>query len=1090
MSKYIKLSDIEHVLARSGMYIGSIEPETSANYIFQDGKIVEKTIQYSPGLYKIFDEILVNALDHTIRTKDLPAKSRVSEIKVTITDTTITVWNNGLAIPVILNEQYNEYNPEVVFGNLRSSENFDDTTERRVGGMNGMGSTLTNIFSKSFIVDVGDSVNEKKFHQEFTNNMSERTKAKISSYSSKKESYTMITFTPDLERFGNTDKSFSKDTIALFTRRVYDIIACSRWLKFPPKVSLNGVNIKMNKFSDFSVLFVGDSNTEMVSISPNEHWDISVGMSQSGTFEQVSFVNGIYTKMGGKHVDAVTSLIVDAIQAKMSKTLKTESIKRSVIKNNLCVFIRSSIDRPTFSSQTKDELTTSRSKFGSTVELPMSFIDKVGKLGLYELVTASVQSADTSSLKKTDGKKKNHVHVVNYTSAEYSGTVKSNECTLILTEGLSAKTMVMSGLSATQRKHYGIYPLKGKAMNVRDTPMKKINENEEITSLKKIMGLEHNKVYTDTNSLRYGRLMIIADADVDGIHIKSLVFNIFSELWPSLFKMKNFLCAFQTPILRATQARSGKVETFYKQSEYEAWKKRIGSTSGWTIKYYKGLGTSTAKEAIEYFKQESQGTVLYLHNSNADEAFNMAFNKKRADDRKEWLSHYNKDSITEPNEHNQIPLDNFINADLIHFSNDDLSRSIPNIMDGLKTSQRKILYSAFKRNLTSEVKVAQFAGYVSEHSMYHHGEKSLEDAIVGMARTFVGTNNINLLMPNGQFGSRLQCFDNASSRYIFTELNPLTKSIFIDTDRPLLKYINDDGTIVEPEWYAPIIPMILVNGCRGIGTGFSTFVPCYKPTDIITSLKNNLLGKDSGTSSALQPWYQKFNGKITETSPGQYESHGVYTETDTTINITELPIGVWTEPYEEWLRTNHSEHFKSILSNNTDTIVNITMKKVNPTKIGHTLKLTNKFSTHNMHLFDENQRIRKFDTAEDIIHHFIDIRLPLYLKRKNHLIKEYTREQQIMNAKIEFIRAILNGNIDFKRMKNSQVVEYLTQRDYPLVEGNYNYLLHMYINSMTLDNIQKLQKAIDMLTTQLTNLEKMMPTEMWVQDLDKLRELL
>ena len=162
-------------------------------------------------------------------------------------------------------------------------------------------------------------------------------------------------------------------------------------------------------------------------------------------------------------------------------------------------------------------------------------------------------------------------------------------------------------------------------------------------------------------------------------------------------------------------------------------------------------------------------------------------------------------------------------------------------MDGLKTSLRKILFAAFKKNLTTEIKVAQFSGYVSEHSCYHHGEASLNGAIVGLAQNFVGSNNINLLIPAGQFGSRNKGGDDsASERYIFTQLNRITRSIFPQTDDAILKYLNDDGTPVEPIFYAPIIPMILVNGSKGIGTGFSTDIMSYNPLQIIDYLKSKL----------------------------------------------------------------------------------------------------------------------------------------------------------------------------------------------------------------------------------------------------------
>jgi len=175
---------------------------------------------------------------------------------------------------------------------------------------------------------------------------------------------------------------------------------------------------------------------------------------------------------------------------------------------------------------------------------------------------------------------------------------------------------------------------------------------------------------------------------------------------------------------------------------------------------------------------KNQKVVMFHCEVDCRDAIDMVFNKKRSNDRKVWLEHYERNDFMNTSL-NTVLYKEFITKEMIHFSKYDCDRSIPNVMDGLKTSLRKILYAAFKRNLVTEIKVAQFSGYVSEHSAYHHGEASLNGAIVGMAQDFVGSNNIHLLNPNGQFGTRLQGGkDAASERYIFTELNALTRLIF------------------------------------------------------------------------------------------------------------------------------------------------------------------------------------------------------------------------------------------------------------------------------------------------------------------------
>jgi DNA topoisomerase-2 len=294
---------------------------------------------------------------------------------------------------------------------------------------------------------------------------------------------------------------------------------------------------------------------------------------------------------------------------------------------------------------------------------------------------------------------------------------------------------------------------------------------------------------------------------------------------------------------------------FYNDGEYNEWKEENDS-KGWKIKYYKGLGTSTGKEFREYF--EKKKFVGFERSEKSDDAIDMVFNKKRADDRKDWLKLYDRDAYLDTSKQS-VSYEEFIDRELIHFSKYDCDRSIPNLMDGLKISLRKILFSAFKKNLTSEIKVAQFSGYVSEHSGYHHGEASLNAAIVGMAQNFVGSNNINLFMPNGQFGTRLQGGkDSASERYIFTQLAKITRTLFPAADDNVLQYLNDDGLLVEPIYYAPIVPMVLINGSKGIGTGFSTDIMCYNPLEIITYLKGKLLNVNSTEDFEFMPYYEGY----------------------------------------------------------------------------------------------------------------------------------------------------------------------------------------------------------------------------------------
>jgi DNA topoisomerase-2 len=561
---------------------------------------------------------------------------------------------------------------------------------------------------------------------------------------------------------------------------------------------------------------------------------------------------------------------------------------------------------------------------------------------------------------------------------------------------------------------------------------------------------------------------------------------------------------------------------FYNDGEFKEWKEH-NDVKGWAIKYYKGLGTSTGKEFKEYF--ENRKIVEFESSSleKTDDIIDMVFNKKRADDRKDWLRLYDRDAYLDTG-NKTVSYEEFVNREFIHFSKYDCDRSIPNLMDGLKISQRKILFAAFKRNLNTEIKVAQFSGYVSEHSGYHHGEASLNGAIVGMAQNFVGSNNINILEPNGQFGTRLQGGkDSASERYIFTLLNKITRSIFQNNDDNILEYLNDDGTSVEPIYYAPIIPMILVNGSMGIGTGFSTDIMCYNPLTSITYLKNKLKGL-SNESVEFIPYYEGFKGPITKISDTKFLFKGVYEKIGPDkIRVTELPVGYWTEDFKELLEDlmNPGEDKNKVkipiivkdfddLSTDVKIDFAITFVKGQLEELEKTitdlnavtnnglnlvngveklLKLSTTNTTTNMHLFDANDVLQKYEKVSDIIDSYYEVRLELYQTRKTDMIKCLEKELILLSNKAKYIKENLDGTIDLRKKKGTQVTEMLLSKGYDLVDSDYNYLTKMPMDSVTEENVDRLYKQHGEKITVLETVKATTIHQMWLNELETLNEL-
>ena len=844
-------------------------------------------------------------------------------------------------------------------------------------------------------------------------------------------------------------------------------------------------------------------------------WEYAVALTPTNEFVQISFVNGIHTTKGGKHVEYILNQITRKLVEFIEKKKKVK-VNPNSIKEQLILFLRCDIENPAFDSQTKDYMNTPSSKFGSKCEVSDKFIEKVAKMGVMDAALQLTEVKENKAAKKTDGTKSKSVRgIPKLTDANWAGTEKSKDCIIIFCEGDSAKAGIISGLSSEDRNTIGVYPMKGKILNVRGEAVKKISENKEITEIKKILGLETGKKYETIEdvykNLRYGKVLFMTDQDLDGSHIKGLGINLFQSEWPTLANIPGFIGFMNTPILKA---KKGSVELeFYNDGEFNEWKEENDS-KGWNIKYYKGLGTSTGKEFREYF--EKKKLVGFTISEKSDDAIDMVFNKKRADDRKDWLKYYDRDAYLDTSKTN-VSYDEFINRELIHFSKYDCDRSIPNLMDGLKISLRKILFSAFKMNLNKEIKVAQFSGYTSKESGYHHGEASLNSAIVGMAQNFVGSNNINLLLPNGQFGTRLQGGkDSASERYIFTQLNKITRSIFPASDDNILNYLNDDGLSVEPVFYAPIIPMVLINGSKGIGTGFSTDIMCYNPLQIIEYLKNKLLSIED--EMEFIPYYEGFKGLITKITDDKFLIKGIYEKlANDKIRVTELPVGYWTEDFKELLEeliepspgkdgkkipATIKEYDDMSKDTNVDFTITFSKGKLEELESGKgdygcnglekLLKLYTTNTTTNMHLFDANDTLQKYDKITDIIDAYYEVRLKMYQERKDYMINDLEHELVLLSNKAKYIKENLEGTIDLRKKKREQVVQMLESKGYDKINKDnedYNYLVKMPMDSVTEENIEKLLNEKGKKETELEIVKTTSNNKMWLNELYKVEEL-
>lgn len=964
----------------------------------------------------------------------------------------VEIYNNGLGIPVVMHKEEKMYVPTMIFGHLLTSSNYNDEEEKVTGGRNGYGAKLCNIFSTKFVVETASKEYKKKFKQVWMDNMGKASEPKLSEFA--KEEYTRITFWPDLKKFKM--EKLEDDIVALMQRRAFDVAASTRGVA----VYLNGQKLGVKNFKDYIDMYISKKDDEAgnpLKISYencNERWEVAVTLSDRG-FQQVSFVNSIATTKGGRHVDYVADMIVKQVMETIKKKNKGGvNIKPFQVKNHMWIFVNCLIVNPTFDSQTKENMTLQSKSFGSKCALSEKFIGLITKSGIVESVLTWAKFKAQNELAKTSGAKKSKLKgIPKLEDANDAGTKNSVNCTLILTEGDSAKTLAVSGLGVVGRDLYGVFPLRGKLLNVRDATHKQILENAEINNLIKILGLQYKKKYSsqeDIKTLRYGKLMIMTDQDQDGSHIKGLLINFIHTNWPELLRLK-FLEEFITPIVKATKNNQPDL-SFFSIPEFEEWKRDTPNCHTYNIKYYKGLGTSTSKEAKEYFQNMDRHRILFtFKDDNDDEAIRMAFSKQCVQQRKDWLTKHMEECkhrklVGLPERYlytkttKDISYADFVNLELILFSNTDNIRSIPCVVDGFKPGQRKIIFTCLKRNDKKEVKVAQLAGSVAEKSAYHHGEVSLCSTIVNLAQNYVGSNNINLLQPNGQFGTRLSGGkDSASPRYIFTMLSPLARLIFHPHDDALLNFLDEDNQKIEPEYYVPIIPMVLVNGAEGIGTGWSTKIPCHNPHEIIKNLRNMMNGEEP---KPMIPWYKNFNGKVIVAGDGRFVTIGKCATLDgNKLEISELPIGTWTQNYKESLLEpllHGGEKIKPIISDfkeyNTDTTVRYVISFLpgefdkllsEPGGFHRVFKLTSSVAITSMHAFDHNNCLRRYENSAVILKEFYALRLDYYEKRKRYLEGMLKAEADKLSDQARFITMKCSRELVVENKKRKAMIDEL-----------------------------------------------------------------
>jgi DNA topoisomerase II len=1148
--KYTHLSQRNQILKRPGQHIGSIKSAQNLVWLVDEEgdsiKIVEKEVTYNHGLIHIFSEVLSNAQDNFFRSQNSENPLKKIEVTVDKEKGEITVWNDGQHIPCTIHEweadeekidNNDHYQAEIIFGHLNSSGNYDDDNEtgRIGGGLHGVGVKLTNIFSQYFKVESFDPENGLKFVGEWSDNMSSMKKPKVTSLKQKK-GYTCVTYIADFQKFGV--KGYTDIDIAIMKKLCVDCAMITG-----QKVTFNSEVIPVKDLLGYVKMYCEPTNYVEFKTA-----DSTVVLCEKPTFDigmvQISFVNGINTKKGGVHVDewkkGIFKPLLEKLKAKYTE--KKSSTPFKITPKNLeqyfMLFITCNLKNPDFEGQTKDVLSNPSPK----VQVPETKIKQLLKWDFISDIEETVRIQGMKELKKTDGKKTTSVDVPKADDANKAGTVNSHKCVLFITEGDSAKTFAIKGISAMEEgtNWFGALPVRGKVLNVRGASAKQINDNKEITYLKKMLGLEHGEDYSGENikKLRYGKVCILTDADPDGDHIKGLIINFFQYFYPSLIS-SGYLTSLRTPIVKTVQ--KGKVQKFYYLKEFKEW--ASNQKTPFQAKYYKGLATSSDEDILDIFKDPHY--VQYIEDAKSTDTIGMVFDKTRANDRKKWLENYtNKEFVYKMvGGEELVPITEFFNNEMIEFSIYDNHRSIPSVIDGLKPSQRKALFVGLKvLTKSKDYRVSQFAAEVAKLAKYHHGEISMEKTIVSMAQTFVGSNNATVFHESGQFGTRSSGGDDAgSSRYIATKLTNIARYLFREEDDPILEYLDDEGSSIEPAYYVPIIPYLLVNGCQGIGSGYSTFVPAYNPNDLIRVIKE-WLAKKNVEKVDIKPWYRGFTGNI-EKSGEKFIYHGVYSKvSDNCYQITELPIGYWTDDYKEYLNKLKTgvtstklvydnmtvAELKEVLAENELPVGGKKVELINrlkqmdkdngvsSKKMANTGQLISKYelygsaytidikvwtkpnvkvdedvlnlnTTHaltNMTAFTPTGGIKKYNTLTEMVNTYCDIRYEYYEKRKKHLLRILKEKLAEYESKTRFISEALK-NFMILKQPEEKLFEYFEENKYYKKNDSFTYLTDIPVRNFTTDKYEELLNEIKKIKAEIAYIKEKTPSEMWIKELDE-----
>jgi DNA topoisomerase II len=1094
--KYYQVDIKEHAKKKT-MWGGSFENSEHWEYLIDDidtthvPKFTNAMIVYPDSLYKIYDEIIVNVIDICVeRRKTGVHKVTKCIIDFDPTDGRISIFNNGQGFDIGKVPDLNGnmvYIPHLVSTEFLAGSNNSDNEERITGGVNGIGLTMVNNNSSYFKLETVDIIRKLHYVQECRERLTIVGEPIVTELASFKKNYpkdrhrsggTTIEFIPDwsIYKIDITDSSRYASLNRLFKSRAYQMAAHAGL-----EVIYNGLFLNIYSLKDLAPMLIESGVFVYTKLDhPKYPWDLVVGLSSDGSvFESYSIINGVYVRTGN-HINYIRDLVTEHVKPSVEKIVKKyQSYKKSMVHNNLFILISGNIPNPNFDSQTKTNLSGSAAKY-SDYSITTATLNKIWKMLEPRIIEKFLNVGEKKKVRR-----ESTIGIPKYKKAKYAETSKSAQCTLFICEGDSASQTVRTCLTSVvipkTFDYHGIFILGGVPMNSKRLStvsvdangkkqvlrQKKLIDNERLTSLSKVLNLDITRSYAtmaERETLSYGGIVAIVDQDIDGIgQIFGLLLSHIENFWPELIKA-GYIKRLATPIIRA-YPRSTKqwVESFYTEEQYLKWKVATfgpdAEPSGWDIKYYKGLATHNDTESLELFKNYDRSVYTIYYDDEAKNMFDIYFGNNPILRKKE-LSTRNLDYQLEEDEKQlKISCTAQLRSHTKEFQLDNIIRKLPHLYDGLNPSRRKILCGSRKKLLTNntEIKVSQLGGYVGEHMNYHHGSASMEKTIVNMAQDFIGANNLPLLLPLSQFGSRFQGGNDAgASRYIKTKLNrELVTLLFREEDDPILTYTVDEGEVGEPIHYMPIAPLVLLESLEIPSTGwkYSGFARNWDDVyGVIKKLIKRYISENKllpigpkeikkMSETALPFWKRGWNGEVRNTPKGDwFVGKYIYADKTNTITIIELPYQEWNDPYVEKISAYDS--VQKVDDQSTKTDIKIVIKLKTGALEGEIMKKGDEWFDPIEDYFGLKKKINKHlnvisDNVVIEYDDYINILIDWFKGRHDYYVRRIDRLKVLVELRIEFLKEVIrfvsqSNQYKFSELNEEESIELLKKDNFKL----------------------------------------------------------